>query len=174
MIQYFKSIEKIADHYGYEKQKNKTIEELIELADAIIHDQEDNIIEEIADVLIMLNQIIYLKEISEDVDDVIKKKTARQIVRMRSKPKFRLEDYPENYVMHCDTLEKAEIFCRYLHNLNREWIDGSSYKDETNWEKYKKDTVYDFNIGMYADKEYAEDEGYTILEFDDFDWEEKR
>ena len=82
MIQDFKSIEKIADHYGYEKQKNKTIEELIELADAIIHDQEDNIIEEIADVLIMLNQLIYLKQIKEKVDQTVKEKIERQIKRI--------------------------------------------------------------------------------------------
>lgn len=75
-------IEKIADHYGYEKQKNKTIEELIELADAIIHDQEDNIIEEIADVLIMLNQLIYLKQIKEKVDQTVREKIERQIKRI--------------------------------------------------------------------------------------------
>ena len=27
----------IADHYGYESQKGKTVEELIELADTLIH-----------------------------------------------------------------------------------------------------------------------------------------
>lgn len=90
----------------------------------------------------------------------------------QGKPKFRLEDYPANCVMHCNTSEKAEIFCNFLHNLGREWVDGSSYKDETNWEKYKKDTMYNFNIGTYTYKEYTEDEGYIILEFDDFDWSE--
>ena len=87
------------------------------------------------------------------------------------KPKFRLEDYPVNCVMHCDTSEKAEIFCNFLHNLGREWINGSLYKHETCWEEYNKDTVYNFNIGTYTHKEYAEKEYYTILEFDDFDWE---
>ena len=82
MIQDFKSIEKIADHYGYEKQKNKTVEELIELADAIIHDQEDNIVEEIADVLIMLNQLIYLKQMKKKVDQTITEKIERQIKRI--------------------------------------------------------------------------------------------
>ena len=28
---------KIADHYGFESQKKKTVEELIELADTLIH-----------------------------------------------------------------------------------------------------------------------------------------
>lgn len=90
----------------------------------------------------------------------------------QGKPKFRLEDYPGDCVMHCDTSEKAEIFCNFLHNLDREWINGNSYKDETSWGKYKKDTVYYFNIGTYTHKEYAEKEGDTILEFDDFDWSE--
>lgn len=90
----------------------------------------------------------------------------------QGKPKFRLEYYPGDCVMHCDTEEKAKFFCDFLHNLGTEWICGNSYKDETNWEKYKKDTIYNFNIGSYTYKEYAEDEGYTILEFDDFDWSE--
>lgn len=174
MIQDFKSIEKIADHYGYEKQKNKTVEEMIELADAIIHDQEDNIIEEIADVLIMLNQIIYLKEISEDVDDVMKEKIARQIVRMKKKPKFRLKDYPGNYVMHCDTEKKAKIFCNFLHNAGRTWYMEAPYNEKTNWETYEEDTVYLFNDGTCGNKEYAKKYGQTVLEFDDFNWEEER
>lgn len=91
----------------------------------------------------------------------------------QDKPKFRLKDYPGNYVMHCDTEKKAKIFCNFLHNLGREWINGSSYKYETNWEKYKKDIVYHFNIGTYTYKEHAEEKSCTILEFDDFDWEEE-
>lgn len=90
----------------------------------------------------------------------------------QGKPKFRLEDYLANYVMHCDTEEKAKIFCDFLDDEGRTWISGVAYNGETFWEKYKKDTVYNFNKGTYAYKEYAEEESYTILEFDDFDWSE--
>ena len=87
------------------------------------------------------------------------------------KPKFRLEDYPGDYVMHCDTEEKAKIFCNFLHNAGRSWNAGTFYKEKTFWENYKENTVYLFNYGKYCNKRYTEDEGYTILKFDDFDWE---
>lgn len=90
----------------------------------------------------------------------------------QGKPKFRLEDYLANYVMHCDTEEKAKIFCDFLDNEGMTWFFGAAYNGETRWENYKKDTVYYFNRGSYCNKEYAEKEGYTILEFDDFDWSE--
>ena len=92
----------------------------------------------------------------------------------QGKPKFKLEDYPKNYVMHCDTEEKAKIFCDFLDNEGRIWFPEAVYNGETRWENYKKDTVYYFNDGAYAayaNKECAEDEGYTILEFDDFDFD---
>ena len=48
----------IADHYGYESQKGKTVEELIELADTLIHydgrRSKNEVIDEMADVQIML------------------------------------------------------------------------------------------------------------------------
>lgn len=86
------------------------------------------------------------------------------------KPKFRLEDYVGNYVMHCDTEKKAKIFCVFLDKSNRQWISGNLYKYETSWETYEKDTMYCFNRGTYCNKEYAKKECYTVLEFDDFDW----
>ena len=87
------------------------------------------------------------------------------------KPKFRLEDYPGDYVMHCDTEEKAKIFGNFLHNAGRIWLFGASYNGKTFWKEYKENTVYFFNYGTYCNKEYAEKEGDTILKFDDFDWE---
>ena len=42
----------------------------------------------------------------------------------QANPKFRLEDYQENYVMHCDTEEKAKIFCDFLHDAGRMWNSG--------------------------------------------------
>lgn len=127
-----------------------------------------------------INFLKYRKIASNKQADMMFKKLHKKVVRslkpleeiaMSKKPKFRLEDYQENYVMHCDTEEKAKIFCDFLHNLGRKWIGGSLYKDETSWEVCKKDTVYYFNHGVYCDKEYAEKEGYIILEFDDFNWE---
>lgn len=90
---------------------------------------------------------------------------------MSKKPKFRLEDYQENYIMHCDTEEKAKIFCDFLHDAGRIWDSGILYNQRTFWEVYKEKTVYCFDEGMFADVEYAIDFDYQVLEFDDFDWE---
>lgn len=41
--------------------------------------------------------------------------------------KFSLDYYEGKYAMHCDTKEKAEIFCNYLHKMGRTWRNGKSY-----------------------------------------------
>lgn len=90
----------------------------------------------------------------------------------QGKPKFRLEDYLGNYVMHCETWEKAKIFCGFLDNLGRRLNSGDLYTNKTYWTYYSENIVYYFNDGLYGDKERAEEENYIVLEFDDFDWEE--
>ncbi len=87
-----------------------------------------------------------------------------------AKPKFKLENYPGKYVMHCNTEEKADIFCKFLHENGRKWMDGSSYLDYNYFEECSERTVYYFNEGLYGDIIFAKSECYNILEFDDFDW----
>lgn len=87
-----------------------------------------------------------------------------------TKSKFRIEDYKGKYVMRCDTEEKAEVFCKYLNDIGMEWCYGVSYLKGTNWHVYKKITCYSFNEGEYSSFDFYKNEGYTILEFDDFDW----
>ena len=43
--------------------------------------------------------------------------------------KFNLNDYQDNYVMHCKTKEEAENFCRFLHQNGGKWCTGDSYLD---------------------------------------------
>lgn len=49
----------IANYYGVEHQKEKLIEEMAELMVAIKHGDSSNYIEELADVSILLTQLIY-------------------------------------------------------------------------------------------------------------------
>ena len=56
--------------YGYEKQKLKAIEEMSELTKAICKDDRENIIEELADVKIMIAQLMLIYNI--DVEEVLK------------------------------------------------------------------------------------------------------
>lgn len=90
----------------------------------------------------------------------------------QEKPKFRLEDYIcGKYAMHCDTEEKAAVFCRFLHEQGKKWRDGGLLINETYWEIFLEDTVYFLDNFCYQDVDFAKNAGYQILEFDDFNWE---
>lgn len=74
--------------------------------------------------------------------------------------------------MHCNTEEKANVFCKYLNSVGRKWNSDCSYLEANEWAYYKEDTCYNFNYGTFCDyNSYCID--YTILEFDNFDWSEK-
>ena len=77
----------IADHYGIENQMRQLAEECSELAVEASHSARIGttvkIIEEIADVLIMVEQIVYLSGIDrKDIDECIQYKLDRQMKRM--------------------------------------------------------------------------------------------
>ena len=81
-------IKTIADHYGIEKQLHQLAEECSELAVEASHSARKGvtvkIIEEMADVLIMIEQVIYLANIAiEDIDECIKFKIDRQLERIK-------------------------------------------------------------------------------------------
>lgn len=80
-------IKTIADHYGIKKQLRQLAEECSELAVEASHSARKGttvkIIEEIADVQIMIEQIIYLAKIDKcDIEDCINFKLDRQMKRM--------------------------------------------------------------------------------------------
>ena len=93
-------IQYIADHYGYEPQSRQLIEEMAELTVAINKawrktfdtvdkipnmDDEERIVEEIADVEIMITQIEYLLGISAmEANNMIERKLDRQIERIKN------------------------------------------------------------------------------------------
>lgn len=82
-------IMKIAYHYGFDSQLNKTIEECGELIKAISKykgsrfksEYLDNLEEEVADVLIMINQLRILIS-KPKIDEIIEYKLDRQLKRM--------------------------------------------------------------------------------------------
>ena len=78
----------IADHYGIKKQLRQLAEECSELAVEASHSARKGttvkIIEEMADVEIMIEQIIYLAKIDKcDIEDCINYKLDRQIKRIK-------------------------------------------------------------------------------------------
>lgn len=86
---YDSRIVNIANNYGYEAQAMQCIEECAELIQAINKyrrygdEAKDNLVEEIADVQIMLDQLLYL--LNADTFSVIDKKLDRQIERVVGK-----------------------------------------------------------------------------------------
>lgn len=85
----------IADHYGLAAQSNIAIEEMSELTKALckirrypamdkhVENYMDNVVEEIADVLIMAEQLRYLYGAAE-VDRAINRKLDRQIEKIQA------------------------------------------------------------------------------------------
>ena len=79
-------IQKIAEYYGLDNQLNKTIEECAELIQALVKlESRENTIEEIADVQIMLKQMLYLLDCEKEVEKVMEYKINRQLERMKTK-----------------------------------------------------------------------------------------
>ena len=84
-----KKIRQIANHYGLQHQCTKTIEELRELAEECMKTAckgsiPVNLINEMADVLVMILQLIYLGKIEfEDIESVMEYKVDRQIQRIK-------------------------------------------------------------------------------------------
>ena len=81
-------VKKIADHYGIEKQLHQLAEECSELAVEASHSARKGvtvkIIEEMADVLLMIEQVVYLSGIAiDDIDECIRFKIDRQLKRIR-------------------------------------------------------------------------------------------
>ena len=77
-----KEIKQIADFYGYEHQKLKAAEECAELIQALAkEDSEDHIVEELADVLIMVTQLAYLLG-AEKFTKQVERKVDRQLNRI--------------------------------------------------------------------------------------------
>lgn len=94
--------------------------------------------------------------------------TTEEWVKMCKKKEFNINDYKGKYVMHCKTKEEAKSFCHLLHCLGRTWCIGSRYLSYTYWERYGKDTCYNFNEDCYGDIEWYQTRNFTILEWEDF------
>lgn len=67
-----------------DNQLNKTIEECAELIQALVKlESRENTIEEIADVQIMLKQMLYLLDCEKEVEKVMEYKINRQLERIK-------------------------------------------------------------------------------------------
>lgn len=97
---YDEKISAIADHYGYESQSRQLVEEMAELTSAINHfwrkelqcgkldpsalnigPAYDHVLEELGDVVICVDQLIYLLNAEGEVRQHMMKKLKRQMER---------------------------------------------------------------------------------------------
>jgi len=88
--------------------------------------------------------------------------------------KFNIDQYKGNYAMHCKTLEEAMFFLDYLRNLGRHWCNGERYAGTvtgTNFNSHGDATGYAFNEGRYGNIPWYTEHDYTVLTFEDFEWE---
>lgn len=115
----------------------------------------------------ILSKDVRIIEKKPDFDQMFGKKP-----KERTKPKFYIEDYKGKFVMHCEEEWQAEKFCEFLHNQGKKWANEVSYAKENCWDEYRTETCYKFYAGAYSSLPFYKKEGYTILEFDNFDWEE--
>lgn len=84
-------IKKIAEHYGFEAQADKSIEEMAELIVEIKHmkygkasENFQNFVEELADVKIMIDQLYFMSNFDGDVSKEIDRKLDRQMKRIQT------------------------------------------------------------------------------------------
>lgn len=74
---------KIYHHYGEANQREKLKEELYELIEAV-DDNDEHMIEEIADVLNVIDQFVMAKHWAEDIYRIKYEKVERQKRRIRN------------------------------------------------------------------------------------------
>lgn len=80
---YYASCRIIFDHYGIENQKLQFIQELAELIQAITKGDEENFVEELADVQVMIDQfVISNPALDAKYQQIQLEKVRRQIKRI--------------------------------------------------------------------------------------------
>jgi phosphoribosyl-ATP pyrophosphohydrolase len=82
--EYYTKCKTIWEHYGKETQLNQLIEECSELIRAIIRKDRANILEELADVQVLIDQLsIAYPEFDDCIDPLKMHKVDRQLRRIR-------------------------------------------------------------------------------------------
>lgn len=87
---------------------------------------------------------------------------------MRPKKLKLVTDLGENEVIHCPTLQEAEVICNLMHDASLRWCDGLTYNKVKNWILYKGATCYYPKFGQFTNIAHYEKEDYTIHPASDF------
>lgn len=114
-------IEQIFNHYGADHQIDKACEELQELIDALRNPNAtaDNVCEEIADVMVMLEQLKYGFDCKQRADEIAKHKVDRTIKIMQGKCAVAKQDRPS----YCGKYGWACKVCEGVNDIRRDADD---------------------------------------------------
>lgn len=69
--------------------------------------------------------------------------------------------------VHCKTKEEAEDFCEKMDALGLMWSNGTSYKENSRWEDFRREIYYG-NTGGHTFSDFYKKEGYEIFEWGDY------
>ena len=83
--------------------------------------------------------------------------------------KFEIERRIGKFVMNCADADSYKIFLEYLHSKGRSWDGGQSYMDVSDYSPHY--SCFMFNEGLRCSVDYAVMNGYTVLSFEDYEWE---
>ena len=88
---------------------------------------------------------------------------------------FDINKYNTNTVIHCKTVKEIKTLLDYLDAVGHQWC--ISYNKESAYaiakelySRYRENTCINFKLGCFAGVDFYERKGYTIFEFDDFNW----
>lgn len=73
--------------------------------------------------------------------------------------------------IHCNTEAKAMKLLKVFDKMGHRWAAGNSYIEDICWEPYEEETCYS-NDGGFGNIVAFREYGYTILEFDEIEFEE--
>ena len=87
---YMTSCRIIFNHYGKQAQERQLIQELGELIVAITKGDLENIIEEMADVQVMIDQFALYKDYGDKIIPIQHQKVLRQLIRIKKEKESKL------------------------------------------------------------------------------------
>lgn len=79
----------------------------------------------------------------------------------------------ERIAIHTPTERQAKALLKALDKKGYRWIEGEKLTTETQYEVEEENTCYNFELNkkiMYSPLSFYQDEGYTIIKFEDIEW----
>lgn len=74
----------------------------------------------------------------------------------------------KNTVVHCPTEELANKVLAIGEVCGRTWSSGDKYSDKNLWGRYKKESCYNLNTGVFANVDFYTQQGYNIISAEEF------